>query len=394
MVGDPMAPSVPIAPSVGADSAFVYSRNDAWPDVDGVGGVGLVDCDVHITVPSLNVLHPYLEERWQDYLTESGVGNLDSGMYPRSAPISAVPGSAPASGPAGSDLALLRTQLLDPMDTRYAVVNCVYGVDAIHNDDWAAAMARAVNDWQIAEWLEPEPRLRGSIVLPCQNAEFAAAEIDRIGHRPDLVQVLLPVRSREPLGRRRYWPIYAAAQRRNLVVGIHAGGVSGNPITPVGWPTYYLEDYVNLAQTFQSQVLSLVSEGVFTEFPQLRVVLIEGGFTWMPPLMWRFDKNWKGLRREVPWVKQVPSEIIREHIRLTTQPMDEPDDSRQLSEVIEQLDSDDMLLFSTDYPHWQFDAIAEALPDGLSTEQQRKILSTNALDTYQLPDHRSEGNHG
>lgn len=383
-----MAPSVPIAPSVGVDSAFAYDRNAAWPDVE------LVDSDVHINVPSLGVLHPYLEERWQDYLIESGVGNLDSGMYPRSAPISAVPGSTPESGPAGSDPALLRTQLLDAMNTRYAVANCAYGIDAIHNDDWAAAMARAVNDWQLAEWLEPEPRLRGSIVLPVQNAELAAAEIDRVGHRSDLVQVLLPVRSREPLGRRRYWPIYAAAQRHNLVVGIHAGGVSGNPITPVGWPTYYLEDYVNLAQTFQSQVLSLVSEGVFTEFPRLRVVLIEGGFTWMPPLMWRFDKNWKGLRREVPWVKQLPSEIIREHIRLTTQPMDEPDDARQLSDVIEQLDSDDMLLFSTDYPHWQFDAIEETLPDGLSAELQRKILSTNALDTYQLPDPRSEGNHG
>src|SRR5690606_218673 len=113
----------------------------------------------------------------------------------------------------------------------------------------------------------------------------------------------------------------------------------------------------------------------------------EGGFTWLPSLMWRFDKNWKGLRREVPWVTELPSEIIRRHIRLTTQPMDEPDDDRALREVIGQLGSDDMVLFSTDYPHWQFDSMDETLPAGLSEQQQIKILRTNALDTYALPNH-------
>src|SRR5690606_5568584 len=101
--------------------------------------------------------------------------------FPPSAPISAVPGSTPPTGPAGSDPALLRSQLLDALRPSYAIVNCSYGIDAIHNDDWAAAMARAVNDWQLATWLEPERRLRGSIVVPVQNPELAATEIDRVG---------------------------------------------------------------------------------------------------------------------------------------------------------------------------------------------------------------------
>ena len=37
-----------------------------------------------------------------------------------------------------------------------------------------------------------------------------------------------------------------------------------------------------MTQVFQAQVISLVAEGIFDQFPELRVVLIESGFTWLP----------------------------------------------------------------------------------------------------------------
>ena len=92
-------------------------------------------------------------------------------------------------------------------------------------------MSRAVNDWQIAEWLDKEPRLRASIVVPTQNAEMAAEEIDRLGDHPGFVQVLLLVRPEMPLGQRHYWPIYEAAERHGLPIGIHAG-VARQPHNP------------------------------------------------------------------------------------------------------------------------------------------------------------------
>jgi predicted TIM-barrel fold metal-dependent hydrolase len=260
----------------------------------------------------------------------------------------------------------------------------LYGVQLVHNEYWAAAMARAVNDWQIMEWLDKEPRLRASIVVPTQNPEMAAEEIERLGDHPGFVQVLLLVRTEMPLGKRHYWPIYEAAERHGLVIGIHAGGSPGNPITPVGWPSHYLEDYVSLAQAFQTQLVSLVSEGVFAKFPGLRVALIEGGFTWLPSLMWRFDKNWKGLRGEVPWVDRLPSEIIHEHVRLTIQPVDEPPNQEHLLQTMEQIGSEEMLLFSTDYPHWHFDDREDALPVDLPPELERKILVENARALYGL----------
>src|SRR3712207_9366616 len=83
---------------------------------------------------------------------------------------------------------------------------------------------------------------------------------------------------------------------------------------------------------------------VFAKFPGLRVALIEGGFTWLPSLMWRFDKNWKGLRGELPWVDRLPSETIHEHVRLTIQPVDEPPNQEQLLQTIEQIGSEEMML--------------------------------------------------
>ncbi|MGN6812688.1 MAG: amidohydrolase family protein, partial [Thermomicrobiales bacterium] len=187
--------------------------------------------------------------------------------------------------------------------------------------------------------------------------------------------------SAAPYGNRRYWPIFEAAARHNLPVGIGFGGAPGNPPTPAGWPSTYLEEYAGMASAFQSQLMSLICEGVFDRFPDLRVVLIEGGFTWAPALLWRLDKEWKALRREVPWVRRLPTEYVHEHVRFTLQPLDGPPDERQFREVIAQLGADNLLLFSTDYPHWHFDTPEAALPPA-DAPLLAKILRDNALAFY------------
>ena len=105
------------------------------------------------------------------------------------------------------------------------------------------------------------------------------------------------------------------------------------------------------------------------------------GVTWLPAYFWRINKTWRGVRAETPWLDRLPSEIVREHVRLTIQPFDEPDDAKQIATLIEEIGSDDMLLFSTDYPHWQFDETA-VLPAGLSPSLIRKIMIDNPRDTY------------
>jgi uncharacterized protein len=346
-------------------------------------GQSVIDTDIHNVVPSVEALFPWLDDHWREYIGQSGFKGPVDTAYPR-APTSARPGTTPPVGPPGSDLGLVRAQALDAWGAEIGILTCAYAIESIHNPDADVALAGAVNEWQIAAWLEQEPRLRASIVVPSQQPLMAAREIDRAAEHPGFVQVFLPARSARPIGQRFYHPIFEAAVRHDLVVGLHFGGAPGNPPTAVGWPSYYLEEYAGMADIFQSQVMSLIVEGVFDRFPTLRVSLLESGFAWLPPFMWRFDKEWKGLRREIPWTTRLPSEYIHQHIRLSLQPIDGPPEPGRLARLIDQLGSDDLLMFSTDYPHWHFDSPAEALPPGLPEPLARKIMSENARAWYRL----------
>lgn len=343
----------------------------------------LVDCDVHVEVPKADVLFAHLPEHWVEHIQLSRFKGPTDTAYPPKAPTTARPGSRPDAGPAGSDLGLLRAQALDATGAELAILNCAYAIESVHHPDAAVALASAVNDWLIAEWLDKDRRLRASIVVPSQIPELAADEIERVGGHPGFVQVFLPARAQHPYGSRLYRPMWEAIARHGLVAGIHFGGAPGNPPTPSGWPSYYFEEYAGMAQVFASQLTSLITEGVFDRWPSARVTLIEGGFTWLPAHMWRFDKEWRNLRRTVPWVKRPPSAYIREHVRLTIQPLDAPASRQQLLEVIEQLGSDELLLYASDYPHLHHADPLEVLRD-LPPELARRIASENARAWYHL----------
>ena len=346
-----------------------------------IQGLKPIDCDIHPEVPGLKALLPYMEPYWADMLVQRGMHELDSIAYPINAPLTARADWKPEKGKAATNLDTVRAQLLDPFDVELAICNCLYGVQLPFSEDMGAAYARAVNDWMKAEWLDQDPRLRASIVVPVQSAELAVEEIERCAPDKRFVQVLLLVMGETMLGRRHHWPIYEAAGRHGLPIGIHAGSSYRHPPTPVGWPSYYIEDYVNQAIAFQSQLASLLSEGVFKKFPDQKFVLLESGFTWLPAFLWRFKKYWRGLTMEIPWVDRPPPEIVREQVRFSLSPFDGPDEPDDVKRIFEHMGSDDLVLYSSDYPHWQFDG-NDPLPPGLPEDLVRKILVDNPRATY------------
>lgn len=347
--------------------------------------LGIIDCDVH-PFPRPGALEQYLSARWRKHVAQYGKFNTgpyaDRGTYPRFQPFLSRRDSFPPNGGApGSDVDFMRAQLLEPYNIMYGVLEPLLGCNTSRNLDEAAALCSAVNDWQAHEFVEPEPRLRASIQVPQDDPVAAVKEIEKRLGDWRFCQVQVGSKTSEPIGRRRYWPIYAAAQANGLSIGLHVGGTLSSAPSASGWPQFYVEDHHVLVHSMQNQVASLILEGVFEEFPNLKVVMIEGGFAWAPVLGWRLDNHWAKMRDEVPQVKRPPSEYIRSNIWFATQPVEEPEHPDDLRQVFEWIGWDRMV-YSSDYPHWDFDDPNTAFGFQMTAEEKRMLFRDNALSVF------------
>lgn len=342
---------------------------------------GAIDCDIHPGVPEIKALLPYMNDFWQESFIDRGLDGFDMMSYPLGSPITCRSDWRTKGERPGSSLAGMQRDALDAFGISLAICNPLTGGQVAVSESMGAAICSAINDWIVEHWLNKDRRLRASIVVPPQAPLLAVEEVERLAGDKRFVQILLPAACEMMLGRSYYWPIYEVAAKYDLPIGLHAGSMYRYAPTSTGWPSHYLHDYVANSQLFEDQLLSLISNGVFNRYPHLRFVLIESGFTWLPGFIWRAIKTWRGVRAEVPWVKRSPAEIIRENVRLTVQPIDAPRDSNVFNRIIDMIDSDNMLLFASDYPHWQFDGDA-VLPPGLSPALLQRIRIDNPLETY------------
>jgi predicted TIM-barrel fold metal-dependent hydrolase len=150
----------------------------------------------------------------------------------------------------------------------------------------------------------------------------------------------------------------------------------------LGVPRHLVEWHTLAApQAGAAHLVSLLFNGVLDRLPDLKVVLLETGVSWVPWLMWRADENYKEYRYEVPWVKRMPSQIMREQVRLSTQPLNDVSPAN-FSKLIDMAGCGDMFMFSSDYPHYDADTADRVLPPSMPDALRRKIRYENALNTF------------
>jgi len=354
-----------------------------------------IDADVHHDWTSETELHSYLSKEWQEYVARPGRTKLrirpSTMAYPHTGGTNKRIDTIPSNGRAGSDYDLMKSQLLDRYNVQQAILTYSIGHNpGLPNLYLATEVCRAANDWCIDVWLSGrDSRFYSGILVPTQVPEEAAREVRRVGRHPRMKQVLLVANGLgKPFGHPAYHPIYEAAADMGLPVAIHIAGelsATGAHYAAGGVPASRFEAHTVGVQPMQHHLVSLLTHGVFEKWPELKVVMIENGVAWLPWLLWNLDQAYPTWRLETPWLRRRPSDYVRERVRFTTQPLEMPERKEQLVELMEAFGGmDELLLFATDYPHWDADDpqyIARRLPESWLP----KVFYENARRFYGFP---------
>jgi predicted TIM-barrel fold metal-dependent hydrolase len=348
----------------------------------------IVDCDVHPLIRNVGVLKPYLSEKWQRHFDRTGVRMYararDRYNHPnRTYRVDALPA---AGGPAGSDPAFTLERFIEPFGITTAMLlpQEPYGVTVWGDSAAANAFIRANNDYLLDAWVGLSERYKLAITVSPHDPYASAAEINRFASHPGVIGVQLLLQE-QMLGSRWFDPVYEAACASDLPIVYHQSGNEGCYSTSLGpaggGPRSYGERHVVLTQVGAANVADLIIGGVFERFPSLRVVLVEWGFSWLTPLLSRMDYFWKKNPAAAPLVKKLPSEYVAEHLTFTTQPLDEPETRRELDALFTIPDIDKMLLFSSDYPHYDTDD-PDFIMNRIPSHMRSAVRYENAVRTF------------
>jgi predicted TIM-barrel fold metal-dependent hydrolase len=358
-----------------------------------------VDVDVHQDLASSAEILDYLPSRWHDYFRGDGRSNFimmppipDGVIIQHDNKRTDARPEGGGAYSAGTDYETMRRQLLDSEPDYRAILTHQLGEFGGHfNQYFSRALASAMNDWTIDAWLAEDERLFAGIVIPLSEPEEAAKEIRRVASHEQMVGVLLSGNTLgRPIGDPLYHPIYAAAEECDLPIICHVSAV-GRPnqsAVAAGGRLNFMGFVVGMSQQAQHYISSLIVHGVFERFPSVKVLFNEFGIGWLPYAVTNLDSAYTMLKAESPWVKRLPSEYLLEHVRLSTQPLEETfEDKEALATLLDTVEGvEDMLCFSSDYPHGTMDDpryTARRVPE----PWRQKVLHENACKLFGLPIH-------
>lgn len=284
---------------------------------------------------------------------------------------------------AGSDTGLLCRHVLDDPGASAAVLTPL-GRGLVPDPEFQAAVVSAINRWLATEWLDVDNRLLGSVRVNPEDPVSAVAEIERWADHRQVVQVVVPLQSHRPYGDRTFLPVWRAAAAAGFPVVVRAEIAAGIEFWPtvLGYPEKFIDYAVLYPAAGLFHMTSLISEGTFDQVDNLIFVFGDGAFDLYLPFLWRMDKDYRPFKLELAWVKHMPSEYLNDHIRfLTRSAVEGPRDASALTEFIDIWGGERLLIFGSEYPHWDYVSPVGAY-SSLPTRARAAILSDNAHRLY------------
>jgi predicted TIM-barrel fold metal-dependent hydrolase len=352
-----------------------------------MGSKHIIDVDAHYWEP-INDFAEYLDEPWKSRIIDR---EDPGGLLPHST------GDRFMSGRIQRDEVSYPAEDMTP--DQIPDVMAHVGVDQIvllpnkmltfgklaGEDERPIALANGYIDYMLDEIIDPATGIYTMIVAPYQDPDATVDLIDRVGDERGIVGVCMITAGPEPpLGNRKYDPIYAAAEQKNLPVVFHSGGSSLDDFFIRGYEKFIETHTLGFLWNNMAQLTSIIVQGVPEKFPDLDIVFQESGLFWAPAMMHRLDAEYLKRQSEAPLLQKRPSAYMREFY-YGTQPLEVPEDETRLRQTINDLGGPGQLMYASDYPHWDYDR-PSAITDRTILNEAEKVcvLSSTAREVFDI----------
>jgi uncharacterized protein len=346
-------------------------------DVDGP----LIDASVQTFFRSDAELRTYLAEPFRS----RGYPHVDVSWYSPGVRYAEGTSSVDGSHP-GSDPEVVGRTILDERGFDIAILHPMTAASILPDWHLGSAILAATNQMLVERWLDSgsyAERFRGTIRVNPRDIEGAVKEIRRYADHPRVVQIGLPMQTEVPYGRPQFKPLWRAAVEANMPVAVHIEMGVGitHPPTPSGITRTFSHLAAYQPMTYVWHLLNMIAEGVFAEFPDLKVVWADGAADMLTPFSWRFDTFGRPHLEQTPWAPEVPSSYLAGHVHFVHSLMDGPGNAEFAAEWLRMTGKEDMLMFGSSYPSWQMMS-PDQLPTTWTDSQRAKVLGGTAAKLY------------
>jgi predicted TIM-barrel fold metal-dependent hydrolase len=373
------------------------------PILDEARAEFVVDADFHLEPPNLEALLKYVDDdRIREKMEASSPPNTSLGIPP--SPSIWHPGYADAEGEwglysqgkavdgddvltvmedMGVDMPLLTPNLNPLAEANYPRVK--------------TAICSAYNDYVLNEVTPVHEDIKMQALIPQWDPDAMIEELDRIGDNPDVVGAYGWIVPGELLGKPKYDQVFEKLVELDLPWSLHGGGfaaphtLSGNSqrswIEAIGinWPINAIKHVTNMIVT-----------GVFEKYPDLNILVQEGGLNWIPFLAYRLDEFYKDHPEDIKIIERMfdsgqqylsrdPSEYLYENFYFATQPICPPPNAQHFKSMLEMCKAGQTFVFSSDWPHHTLDAPNWPFETSAVDDHMRsQILHGNATEVYRI----------
>jgi predicted TIM-barrel fold metal-dependent hydrolase len=286
---------------------------------------------------------------------------------------------------------------LTAMDIEGIDVAVMYGTRGrqilCHDDlapDYAAALARAYNDWA-ADYCKTDPqRLKFAAQIAMHDVGLAVEEARRSVTELGAVAVIgtpNPVNGQH-LHDEACEKLWDALEQLDIPIGFHPTGNTALKDDAgrryVGHANFHpIAHAIRNPVELMGAIASLTTGGVLERHPKLRAAFLEGTAGWLYWWLWRLDDQWEkfGPGCERP-LSMLPSDYFRRQCYIALDVDEEP-----AVDTVNKLGAE-YFVVSSDYPHSDGafpEAIQQFFGLKLDAAQRRKILWDNCARLYNIP---------